>query len=136
MSQLHSNYPHSDWEDHVRDEILNSHLDPNKESFWAWLQNVIKLNCLLHNTTSIFDDPTLCNQLNAHLDDGLKECIKHCNAKKEKTLKAWINAVRRLNATCISKNKHHQELIEETFNKCQAKCNTSDNNNTFHNPSR
>ena len=63
MSQLHSNCLHPDWEDHVHDEILSSRLDPNKESFWDWSQNVIKLNCLLRNTTSVFDDATLCNQL-------------------------------------------------------------------------
>ena len=88
MSQLRSNCLHPDWEDHVRNEILNSRLDPNKESFWDWSQNVIKLNCLLCNTTSIFDDATLHNQLDAHLHDGLKERVKHSDAKKEKTLKA------------------------------------------------
>jgi len=130
MSQLCSNYLHPNWEDHVHDEILNSHLDPNKESFWAWSQHVIKLNCLLWDTSSIFDDATLCNQLNTHLNDGLKECIKHSEAKKEKTLKSWINVVHRLDKTHTSKNKHHQELIEETFNKRQ-----NINNNAFHNPS-
>jgi len=107
MTQLHSNYLHPDWEDHGHDEILNSRLDPNKESFWALSQYMIKLNCLLHNTTSVFDDTTLCNQLNAHLDDGLKECIKHSNAKKEKMLKSWINAVCRLDKTHTSENTHH-----------------------------
>ena len=33
MTQLHTNYLHLDWEDHVHNEILNSCLDPNKESF-------------------------------------------------------------------------------------------------------
>lgn len=36
MSQLCSNYLHPNWEDHVCDKILNSRLNPNKESFWAW----------------------------------------------------------------------------------------------------
>ena len=136
MSQLRSNYLHPDWEDHVRDKILNSRLDPNKESFRAWSQNIIKLNCLLRNMTSVFDEATLRNQLDAHLDDGLKERVKHSDAKKEKSLKAWIDAVRRLDETRISENKRHRELIEETFNKCQAKRVASDNSNTFHNPSR
>ena len=136
MTQLRSNYLHPDWEDHVRDEILNSRLDPNKESFWAWSQNIIKLNCLLRNTTSIFDDATLRNQLDAHLDDGLKERVKHSEAKKEKTLKAWVDAVRRLDETRISENKRHRELIEETFNKHQAKRVATDTNNTLRNPSR
>ena len=39
MKQLCDNYLHPDWEDHVRDEILNSRLDPNKESFWSWSQH-------------------------------------------------------------------------------------------------
>ena len=82
MTQLRTNYLHLDWEDHVRNEILNSHLDLNKESFWAWLQNVIKLNCLLQNTTSIFDNATLRNQLDAHLDNGLKECINSLGCTK------------------------------------------------------
>ena len=82
MTQLRTNYLHLDWEDHVRDEILNSHLDLNKESFWAWLQNVIKLNCLLQNTTSIFNDATLRNQLDAHLDNGLKERINSLGCTK------------------------------------------------------
>ena len=135
MTQLRSNYLHSDWEDHVRNEILNSRLNLNKESFWAWSQNVIKLNCLLHNTTSVFNDTTLCNQLNAHLDDGLKEHVKHSEAKKEKTLKAWVNAVCWLDETYISENKCHRELIKETFNKRQAKHIATDTNNTLHNPS-
>ncbi|EDR12184.1 uncharacterized protein LACBIDRAFT_311293 [Laccaria bicolor S238N-H82] len=135
MTQLRANYLHPDWEDHVRDKILNSCLDPNKDSFWSWSQNIIKLNCLLKNMTSVFDDITLCNQLDTHLDDGLKERVKHSDAKKEKTLKAWVNAVRHLDETWISENKHHCELIEETFNKHQAKCIATDNN-TFKNPSR
>ena len=135
MTQLHTNYLHPDWEDHVRDEILNSRLDPNKDSFWSWSQNVIKLNCLLKNTTSVFDDTTLRNQLDAHLNDELKERVKHSDAKKEKTLKSWVDAVRRLDETRISENKRHRELIEETFNKRQAK-RTATDNTTFKNPSR
>jgi len=135
MSQLCSNYLHLDWEDHVHNEILNSCLDPNQESFWVWSQYVINLNCLLRNTTSVFDNTTLCNQLNAHLDDGLKECVKHSEAKKEKTLKSWIDVVHQLDETRTSKNKCHRELIEETFNKCQAKRQNTDSN-TFCNPSR
>lgn len=135
MKQLRGNYLHPNWEDHIRDEILNSRLDPNKESFWSWAQHVIKLNCLLHNTTSVFDDATLRNQLDAHLDEGLKERVKHSDAKKEKTLKAWIDAVRRLDETRISENKRHRELIEETFNKRQAKCLATDSN-ALCNPSR
>ena len=135
MSQLCDNYLHPDWEDHIRDKILKSHLDPNKQSFWDWSQHVIKLNCLLRNTTSVFNDPTLRNQLDAHLDDELKECVKHSEAKKEKTLKSWIDAVCHLDENWISENKHHRELIEETFNKWQAKRQATDNN-TFRNPSR
>ena len=100
-----------------------------------WSQHVIKLNCLLWNTTSVFDNTTLRNQLNAHLDDGLKERIKHSKAKKEKTLKSWIDAVRQLDETRTSENKRHCELIKETFNKCQAKRQNTDSN-TFRNPSR
>ena len=135
MKQLCDNYLHPDWEDHVHDEILNSRLDPNKESFWSWSQHIIKLNCLLKNTTSVFDDTTLRNQLDTHLDDGLKECVKHSEAKKEKTLKAWVDAICRLDETRISENKRHRELIEETFNKRQAKRVATDNN-AFRNPSR
>lgn len=40
----------------------------------------------------------------------------------------WIDAVRRLDETPTSENKHHQELIEETFNKRQAKRQNTDNN--------
>jgi len=77
MTQLHKNSLHPNWEDHVHDEILKSHLELNRESFWAWSQNVVKLNCLLKDTTSLFNDTTLCNQLDAHLDDDLKDHIKH-----------------------------------------------------------
>ena len=121
MTQLCKNSLHPDWEDHVRDEILQSHLQPSKESFWAWSQNVIKLNCLLRDTTSLFDDTTLRNQLDAHLDNDLKDRVKHSDAKKEKTLKTWIDAVRRLDETRISENKRHRELIEETLTQRQSK---------------
>ena len=107
MSQLCKNYLHPVWEDHVCDEILKSRLKPNKESFWTWSQHVIKLNCLLCDTGSVFDDTTLHNQLDAHLDNELKERVKHSDAKKEKTLKGWIDIVRRLDETHISKNKCH-----------------------------
>lgn len=107
MSQLRKNHLHPDWEDHVHDEILKSRLEPNKELFWTWSQHVIKLNCLLRDTGSVFDDTTLRNQLDAHLDDELKEHVKHSNAKKEKTLKGWIDIVRCLDETCISENKRH-----------------------------
>lgn len=90
MTQLCTNYLHLDWEDHVHNEILNSCLDPNKESFWAWSQNIIKLNCLLWNTTSIFDDATLHNQLNAHLDNGLKECVKYSKQRKRRLWKPGL----------------------------------------------
>jgi hypothetical protein len=112
----------------VCDEILKSHLEPNKESFWVWSQNIIKLNCPLRDTTSLFDNITLCNQLDAHLDNTLKDCVKHSEAKKEKTLKSWINAVRRLDETQISKNKHHQDLIEESLNQDQLKHHITDTN--------
>ena len=46
MTQLRKNLLHPDSEDHVRDKILQSRLQPSKESFWAWSQNIIKLNCL------------------------------------------------------------------------------------------
>lgn len=99
MKQLCDNYLHPDWEDHVCDKILNSCLNLNKESFWSWSQHIIKLNCLLKNTTSVFDNTTLCNQLDTHLDDGLKEHVKHSDTKKEKTLKAWVDAVHQLDET-------------------------------------
>jgi len=132
MSQLRKNSLHPDWEDHIHNEILKSRLDLNKESFWAWSQNVIKLNCLLRDTTSLFDDNTLCNQLNAHLDDDLKDHVKHSEAKKEKTLKSWIDAVCHLDKTQISKNKSHWDLIEESLNQCQSKCQATDSN-SLHN---
>ncbi|EDQ99980.1 uncharacterized protein LACBIDRAFT_334571 [Laccaria bicolor S238N-H82] len=118
MSQLCKNSLHPDWEDHVCDEILKSRLEPNKESFWAWSQNIIKLNCLLRDTTSLVDDATLCNQLDAHLNDDLKDHVKHSKAKKEKTLKLWVDTVRCLDETCISENKRHHNLIEESLNQC------------------
>ena len=121
MTQLCKNSLHPDWEDHVCNEILQSCLQPSNESFWAWSQNIIELNCLLRDTTSLFDDTTLCNQLDAHLDDDLIDCVKHSDAKKEKTLKTWINTVHRLDETCISKNKRHHELIEETLTQHQSK---------------
>ena len=71
---------------------------------------------------------TLCNQLDAHLDNDLKDHIKHSEAKKEKTLKSWINVVHHLDETQISKNKCHQELIEESLNQCHLKCQVTDAN--------
>ena len=121
MTQLCKNSLHPDWEDHVREEILKSCLNPSKESFWAWSQNVIMLNCLLRDTTSLFDDATLHNQLDAHLDDNLKDRVKHRDAKKEKMLKAWVDAVCRLDETRISKNKCQSDLIEETLTQRQSK---------------
>ena len=120
MSHLRKNSLHPDWEDHVHNKILKSHLEPSKESFWAWSQNVIKLNCLLRDTTSLFDDTTLHDQLDAHLNDKLKDHVKLSEAKKEKTLKSWVDAVRHLDETCISENNCHLKFIEESLNKCQS----------------
>ena len=96
-------------------KIFKSHLEPSKESFCVWSQNVIK-------------DTTLHNQLDAHLDDELKNHVKHSEAKKEKTLKSWVDAVRHLDETCISENKHHCEFIEESLNKHQSKRQANDAN--------
>ena len=128
MSQLCDNSLHPDWEDHVCDKILKLVLDPTKGSFWDWSQNVIKLNCLLRDTPSLFDDTTLWNQLDAHLDDDLKDHVKHSKAKKEKTLKSWVDAVHRLDETQISENKRQREFIEESLNQHQSKCRATEAN--------
>jgi len=75
---------------------------------------------------------TLCNQLDAHLDNDLKDHIKYSEAKMEKTLKSWINIVHHLDETQISKNKCHQELIEESLNQRHLKCQVT-NANALHN---
>ena len=72
MSKMRSNYLHQDWEDQIRNQILTSTLVSSKVSFWNWSQQLLKLNCLLRGTASVFDDAALRNHLEAHLDEELR----------------------------------------------------------------
>jgi len=61
MKEMRANYLHQDWEDQIRNQILTSTLTSSKTSFWNWSQKLLKLNCLLRGTPSIFDDATIRN---------------------------------------------------------------------------
>jgi len=71
MAEMWTNYLHQDWEDQIRNQILTSMLASSKSSFWNWSQQLLKLNCLLRGTPSVFDDAALRNHLEAHLDEEL-----------------------------------------------------------------
>ncbi|EDR02339.1 reverse transcriptase-RNase H-integrase [Laccaria bicolor S238N-H82] len=135
MVEMRLNYLPPDWEDQVRNEILTSTLTASKTSFWNWSQNLLKLNCLLRGTASAFDESTLCNHLEAHLDDELKTKLRHSDARKDKVFKTWVTAVRLLDKARAVENKCQHELIEETLTQRQSKRqNTS--NEALQGPSR
>ena len=115
MSKMRSNYLHQDWEDQIQNQILTSTLTLSKVSFWNWSQQLLKLNCLLHGTASVFDDTALHNHLEAHLDEELCVCLKHNEARKDKILKTWIASVRLIDEAHAVETKRHHELIEETL---------------------
>jgi len=121
MNEMRVNYLHQDWEDQIRNQILTSMLASSKSSFWNWSQQLLKLNCLLHGTTSVFDDATLHNHLEAHLHDELCTCLKHNEAHKDKVLKTWITSVHLINKAHAVETKRHCELIKETLDH-QEKC--------------
>ena len=150
MAEMRSNYLHQDWEDQIQHQILTSTLVLSKLSFWNWSQHLIKLNCLLHgttsctapplawhhplrSTTSFFDDATLRNHLDPHLDEELYTCLKNNEAYKDKVLKSWIASVHLIDETRAMENKRQCELIEETLG-CQAKCQNT-TTDTLHRPS-
>ena len=82
MAEVHVNYLPTNWEDQVCNEILTSSLTSSGTSFWNWSQQLLKLNCLLCRTLSVFDEPTLHNHLEAHLNDELKAKVTHSKAPK------------------------------------------------------
>ena len=125
MTEMHLNYLLPNWEDQVHNEILTSTLTSSGTSFWNWSQQLLKLNCLLHGTPSVFDDPTLCNNLEAHLDNELKAKLRHSEACKDKVLKSWVVSVRLLNEARAVETKHQCELIEETLQRQAKKQNTN-----------
>lgn len=59
MKELCLNYLSLDREDQVHNDILTSTLAASKLSFWNWSQQLLKLNCLLCGTPSVFDDTAL-----------------------------------------------------------------------------
>jgi len=121
MKEMRANYLHQDWEDQIHNQILTSTLASSKSSFWNWSQQLLKLNCLLRSTTPVFDNATLHNHLEAHLDEELHTCLKHDEAYKDKVLKSWITSVCLIDEAHAVETKRHHELIEETHDH-QAKC--------------
>jgi hypothetical protein len=93
MKEMCDSYLPQDWEDQVCNDILTSTLAGSKMLFWNWSQHMLKLNCLLQGTTSVFDDASLCNHLEAHLDANLKTIVKHNDTRKDKVLKTWVAVV-------------------------------------------
>jgi len=120
MKEMCVNYLHQDWEDQIQNQILTSMLASSQTSFWNWLQNLLKLNCLLQGTASTFDDAALRNHLEAHLNEELCVHLKHNEAQKDKVLKSWIASVCLLNEARTVETKRHRELIEQMLD-CQAK---------------
>lgn len=80
MKELRDNYLHQDWEDQVHNDILTLILASANMTFWIRSQHLLKLNCLLRGTLSVFDEVALHNNLEAHLDDDLKAHVKHSDA--------------------------------------------------------
>ena len=134
MSEMRANYLHQDWEDQIRNQILTSTLTSSKSSFWNWSQQLLKLNCLLRGTVSVFDDAALRNHLEAHLDEELRAGLKHSEARKDKVLKTWIASVRLIDEARAVENKRHRELIEETLDRQAKRQNTK--TDTLRGPSR
>lgn len=112
IKELHLNYLQNDWEDQICNEILTSTLASSHKSFWNWSQKLLSLNCLLCNTPSALDDTALHNHLKAHLDDELKEKVKHSHAKNNKVFKTWVAAVHVLDEAHTTENKRQLNLIE------------------------
>ena len=106
MAEMRLNYLLPDW-DQVRNEILTSTLTTSGTSFWNWSQQLLKLNCLLHRMPSVFDDPTLRNHLEAHLDDELEAELRHSEARKDKVLKSWVVAIHLLNEAHVVTGGYH-----------------------------
>jgi len=135
MTEMRFNYLPQDWEDQVHNDILMSTLTTSKMSFWNWSQHLLKLNCLLHGTSSAFDNATLRNHLEVHLDNELKARVQHNNIHKDKKFKTWVGAVCLLNEVCAVKNKRQHEMIEETLHhqsKHQKTNNDSSCNSSHH----
>ena len=134
IKELRDNYLQNDWEDQIRNQILTSTLASSKKSFWNWSQQLLSLNCLLRNTPSALDDTALRNHLEAHLDDELKEKMKHSDARNDKVFKTWVAAVRLLDEARTTENKRHLDLIEGALQR-QAK-HQATNANALRGPSR
>jgi len=127
IKELHENYLQNNWEDQIRNQILTSMLASSGKLFWNWSQQLLSLNCLLRNTPSVLDDTALRNHLEAHLDDELKEKVKHSEARNDKVFKTWVSTVCILDEARTTKNKRQLDLIEGAL-QCQAKRQATDAN--------
>jgi len=125
--QLSLNYLQNNWEDQIHNQILTSTLASSGKSFWNWSQQLLSLNCLLRNTPSVLNDTALRNHLKAHLDNELKEKVKHSKAQNDKVFKTWVSAVRILDEARTTENKRQLDLIEGAL-QCQAKRQATDAN--------
>jgi len=134
VSELHTNYLQQDWEDQVRNDILTSTLSTSKTSFWNWSQHLLKLNCLLWGTPSVFDEAALCNHLEAHLDGELKGRLRNSETQKDKNFKTWVAAVHLMDEARTVENKHQCKMIEETLERQVKHQNTK--TDTLRSPSR
>jgi len=69
----------------------------------------------------------LHNHLEAHLDNELKEKVKHSDAKNDRVFKSWVAAVHILDEAQTTENKQQLNLIEGAL-QCQAKQQVTDAN--------
>ena len=59
MKELRLNFFHQDWEDQVCNNILMLILADSNMTFQNWVQQLLKLNCLLRGTLSAFNNSSL-----------------------------------------------------------------------------
>ena len=78
--------------------------------------------------SSVFDEPTLRNHLEAHLDNELKVKVRHSEAHKDKVFKTWVMAVCLLDEAHAVETKRQRELIEEMLTQRQSKHQNTNNN--------
>ncbi|KZT18036.1 hypothetical protein NEOLEDRAFT_1152826 [Neolentinus lepideus HHB14362 ss-1] len=116
IDEMKTLYLRHDWEEDLRDEILNS--TQGDGLFWDWVNRVQSMNALLKGTVSHFTDVTLRFHFEAHIHPDTKRyCRKETKNLKALDFKSWINAVRLLDEERVHDKKKQTDAINDALRR-------------------
>ncbi|KIL54141.1 hypothetical protein M378DRAFT_93083, partial [Amanita muscaria Koide BX008] len=117
LKELRERALDTDWETDIRREMALSKYSLNTD-FQNWADNIIFLNCLLHDSTKKYDEKGLLELLQTNLDADLDREVRAPRSQiRSDTIKHWIEDVRRLAETARRDIKRLREFAEEAHQR-------------------